>query len=118
MAFRRSDYPLKKMNMEKKEADKLNIDHTQYTTRLSRRYTGRKAYAPPRPGRICSFIPGTVTEVLVLVGDKVTAGDDIVILDAMKMKNRLKSHVTGKVTAVNVKPGDRVTKGMVLAEIA
>jgi biotin carboxyl carrier protein len=106
------------MNMEKKEADKLNIDNTQYTTRLSRRYTGRKAYTPPRPGRISSFIPGTVTEVLVSVGDQVIAGDDIVILDAMKMKNRLKSHVTGKVIAVNVKPGDRVTKGLVLAEIA
>jgi biotin carboxyl carrier protein len=103
--------------MEKKEAEKLNIDQTLYTTRLSRRYAGRKAYSPPRPGRICSFIPGTVTEVLVRQGDMVNAGDDIVILDAMKMKNRLKSHVTGKVVAVNVKPGDRVTKGMVLAEI-
>jgi biotin carboxyl carrier protein len=103
--------------MEKNEADKLNIDHTHYTTRLSRRWTGRKAYTPPRPGRICSFIPGTVIEVLVRQGDLVNAGDDIVILDAMKMKNRLKSHVTGKVAAVNVKPGDRVTKGMVLVEI-
>jgi pyruvate carboxylase len=96
--------------MEKKEADKLNIDQTQYTTRLSRRYAGRKAYTPPHPGRICSFIPGTVIEVLVRQGDQVTEGDDIVILDAMKMKNRLKSHVSGKVTAVNVKPGDRVSK--------
>jgi biotin carboxyl carrier protein len=103
--------------MEKKEAEKLNIDHTLYTTRLSRRFAGRKAYSPPRPGRIYSFIPGTVTEVLVRQGDMVNAGDDIVILDAMKMKNRLKSHITGKVAAVNVKPGDRVTKGMVLAEI-
>jgi biotin carboxyl carrier protein len=103
--------------MEKKEADRLNIDHTLYTTRLSRRYTGRKAYAPPHPGRICSFIPGTVIEVLVRQGDKVTEGDDIVILDAMKMKNRLKSHVSGKVVAVNVNPGDRVSKGMVLVEI-
>jgi len=105
------------MNMEKKEAGKLNIDHTLYTTRLSRRYAGRKAYTPPHPGRICSFIPGTVIEVLVRPGDQVTKGDDIVILDAMKMKNRLKSHVSGKVATVNVKPGDRVTKGMVLAEI-
>ncbi len=103
--------------MEKKEAVKLNIDHTLYTTRLSRRYAGRKAYTPPRPGRIYSFIPGTVIEVLVRQGDLVNAGDDIVILDAMKMKNRLKSHVTGKVAAVNVKPGDRVSKGMVLVEI-
>jgi len=103
--------------MEKKEVGKLNIDHTLYTTRLSRRYAGRKAYTPPRPGRIYSFIPGTVIEVLVRQGDLVNAGDDIVILDAMKMKNRLKSHVTGKVAAVNVKPGDRVSKGMVLVEI-
>jgi len=103
--------------MEKKEAGQLKIDHTLYTTRISRRYAGRKAYSPPRPGRICSFIPGTVTEVLVSLGDKITVGDDIVILDAMKMKNRLKSHVSGKVASVNVKPGDRVTKGMILVEI-
>ena len=103
--------------MEKKEADELNIDHTMYTTRISRRYAGRKAYAPSRPGRICSFIPGTVIEVLVRQGEQVNEGDDILILDAMKMKNRLKSHVSGKVAAVNVKPGDRVSKGMVLVEI-
>jgi len=103
--------------MEKKEAERLNIDHTLYTTRISRRYAGRKAYTPPRPGRIYSFIPGTVTEVLVKQGDQVAKGDDTVILDAMKMKNRLKSHVSGKVSAVNVKPGDRVSKGLVLVEI-
>lgn len=117
MAFRHSDYPVNIKIMEKKEADKLNIDHTLYTTRISRRYAGRKAYTPPRPGRIYSFIPGTVIEVLVSQGDQVTEGDDIVILDAMKMKNRLKSHVTGKVASVNVKPGDRVSKGMILVEI-
>lgn len=68
-------------------------------------------------GKIQSFIPGTVVEVLVNPGDTVKAGEDIVILDAMKMKNRLKSHLDGKVVAVNVKPGDRVTKGAVLVEI-
>jgi biotin carboxyl carrier protein len=47
----------------------------------------------------------------------VKEGDDIVILEAMKMKNRLKSHLDGRVVAVNVKPGDRVTKGEVLVEI-
>ena len=104
--------------MQKKETDKLNIDRTQYTTRLSRRYIERKPYSPPRPGRISSFIPGTVVEVLVKVGDIVTEGDDIVVLDAMKMKNRLQSHTSGKVMAINVKPGDRVSKGAVLVEIA
>jgi pyruvate carboxylase len=103
--------------MEKKETERLTIDQTHYTTRLSPRYAGRKSYAPPVPGRISSFIPGTVVEVLVSEGDTVNEGDDIVILDAMKMKNRLKSHISGRVASVNVKPGDRVTKGAVLVEI-
>jgi len=104
--------------MEKKDTDRLIIDHTSYNTRLSRRFTSRKPYEPPVPGRIQSFIPGTVVEVLVKTGDTVKEGDDIVILDEMKMKNRLKSHVEGRVIAVNVRPGDRVTKGAVLVEIA
>lgn len=103
--------------MENKEREKLTVDHTEYTTRLSRRYAERKPYAPPVPGRISSFIPGTVVEVLVHEGDTVNKGDDIVILDAMKMKNRLKSHIAGRVAAINVKPGDRVAKGIVLVEI-
>ncbi len=105
------------ITMEKKDTEKIIIDQTEYTTRLSRRYTERKPYAPPVPGRISSFIPGTVVEVLVHEGDTVNKGDDILILDAMKMKNRLKSHIDGRVAAINVKPGDRVAKGVVLVEI-
>ncbi len=108
---------IKKNDMEKKEPDKLNIDHTQYSTRISASFAGRKPYAPEKPGLICSFIPGTIIEVLVKEGDSVSKGDDIVILDAMKMKNRLKSHTDGIVRSINVKPGDKVTKKAVLVEI-
>jgi pyruvate carboxylase len=104
--------------MEEREISKLVIDHSSYTTRLSQRFVSRKPYEPPVPGRIQSFIPGTVTEVLVGPGDTVKVGDDIVILEAMKMKNRLKSHLDGKVVVVNVNPGDRVAKGDVLVEIS
>ena len=104
-------------DMEKRANDRLNIDHTWYTTRISSRHAARKPYAPADPGLITSFIPGTVVEVMVSAGDTVEEGDDILILDAMKMKNRLKSHVSGRVTTVNVKPGDRVTKGAVLAVV-
>jgi pyruvate carboxylase len=103
--------------MENRDTGRLTVDQTDYKTRLSRSYAERKPYAPPVPGRICSFIPGTVVEILVSEGDSVSEGDDIVILDAMKMKNRLKSHISGRVAAVNVAPGDRVTKGAVLVEI-
>jgi len=103
--------------MEKRETSKLCIDQTGYTTRISKRYAQRVPYAPPVPGRITSFIPGTVLEVLVKAGDTVTEGQDIVIIEAMKMKNRLKSHVSGKVLSVNIKAGDRVPKGVLLVEI-
>jgi len=107
----------KNIQMEKSDLRKLNIDQTNYVTRLSKRYAARKPYAPAVLGIIFSFIPGTVIEILVKVGDRVTEGDDLIILDAMKMKNRLKSHVSGTVTAININPGDRVAKGVVLMEI-
>ncbi len=103
--------------MEKRDNGKLLIDSTAYSTRISPQYASRKPYEPPQPGRIVSFIPGTVVEVFVKEGDAVTEGDDILVLDAMKMKNRLKSHAGGRVTAVHVNPGDRVPKGFVLVEI-
>lgn len=104
--------------MEEKKVGRLTIDHTVYSTNISRRFAERKPYSPSEPGKIMSFIPGTITEVLVAEGDVVQAGDEVVILDAMKMKNRLKSHIPGRVLSVNVKPGDRVAKGTVLVEIS
>lgn len=104
--------------MEEQKEGRLIIDHTSYSTRISRRFAERKPYTPSEPGKIVSFIPGTVVEVLVAEGDEVKAGDEVVILDAMKMKNRLISHISGRVTSVNVQPGDRVAKGSVLVEIA
>ena len=69
------------------------------------------------PGNITSFIPGTVTNVFVKEGEKIKEGDVVLILDAMKMQNRLRSHVSGRVSKVYVKKGDRVVKGAVLVEI-
>lgn len=118
MASRHSDINLLKLTkMENRETNKLVIDQTHYTTRISSRFAVRKPYKPPEPGKLRSFIPGTVVEVLVSMDDEVQAGDDILILDAMKMKNRLKSHIAGRVSCINVKPGDRVAKGTVLVEI-
>ncbi|MBM4272260.1 MAG: biotin/lipoyl-binding protein, partial [Deltaproteobacteria bacterium] len=52
------------------------------------------------------------------VGDQVSEGDVVVILEAMKMQNPLNSPVSGQVAAVNVKAGDSVSAGQVLIEIA
>ncbi len=97
--------------------DKLNIDQTEYKTRLSPGYRQRERYEPASPGVVTSFIPGTVVEILVGEGDRVSKGDELLVLDAMKMKNRLLSLWDGRVSKIKAAPGDRVTKGAVLLQI-
>lgn len=53
-------------------------------------------------------LPGTINEIKVKVGDKVKAGDTVVILEAMKMQNNIEAEKDGKVTAICVKPGQAV----------
>ena len=53
-------------------------------------------------------LPGVVTEIKVAVGDEVSAGDTLVVLEAMKMANNLEAEKSGKVTAICVKVGESV----------
>ena len=105
--------------MEKKDQklDKLNIDSTEYSTKVTSKFKNRELYKIPDKGLLKSFIPGTIVEVLVKEGDNVCKGDDLLVLEAMKMKNRLKSPVDGKVKGINVSEGEKVAKGVLLIEI-
>jgi biotin carboxyl carrier protein len=100
-----------------KNLKSLNINSTHYKTRISKKFENRKPYTPPNPNLVFSFIPGTITEILVREGESVEKGTELLVLDAMKMQNRLKSAVPGKVKNINVKKGDRVSKGDILVEI-
>jgi biotin carboxyl carrier protein len=95
----------------------LNIDTSLYQTRISTKFQNRKPYEPANPKIILSFIPGTVLEILIAQGQKVSKGEDLMILDAMKMKNKLKCPMDGKVRSVAVSKGDKVSKGTVLLEL-
>jgi biotin carboxyl carrier protein len=109
---------LKDQKMQNNENLKsLNINSTHYKTRLSRKFENRNHYQPANPGLVSSFIPGTIIDILVKVGQKVKKGDDLVILDAMKMQNRLKSAIDGEVLNIGVTKGDKVSKGAVILEI-
>lgn len=95
----------------------LNIDTSLYQTRISTKFSNRKSYKPADPRIILSFIPGTVLDILVAPGDNVVKGQDLMILDAMKMQNRLKCGMDGKVKSISVKKGDKISKGTVLLEL-
>ena len=95
----------------------LNIDTSLYKTRLSNNFLNRKQYRIPDPRLVLSFIPGTVLKIYITVGQEVRIGDDLVILEAMKMKNQLKCSTDGKIKRILVNEGDKVSKGTLLLEI-
>ena len=53
-------------------------------------------------------LPGTITSINVAVGDEVSAGDTVVVLEAMKMQNNIEAEKSGKVTAICGKQGQAV----------
>jgi biotin carboxyl carrier protein len=95
----------------------LNIDTSLYQTRITRQFENRKPYKPADPRIILSFIPGTVLDIYITIGQAVKKGDVLMILDAMKMKNKLKCNMDGIVKSIAVNKGDRVSKGTVLLEL-
>ncbi|MFE8986440.1 biotin carboxylase N-terminal domain-containing protein [Streptomyces collinus] len=63
-------------------------------------------------------MPGTVTVVKVAVGDEVSAGQSLLVVEAMKMEHVIAAPHAGKVTELDVAPGTTVAMDQVLAVIA
>jgi pyruvate carboxylase subunit B len=84
--------------------------------------TKRVAKGSRRPraskeGHVTSSMPGRVVELMVKVGDKLKAGDPVLVIEAMKMENEVPAPVAGTVKAVNVAKGDSVNPDEALVEI-
>ena len=62
-------------------------------------------------------LPGVVTKVLVSVGQAVKKGDNVLVLEAMKMENNITAECDGSVTGICVDAGDSVMEGTVLLTI-
>lgn len=62
-------------------------------------------------------LPGTISSINVKVGDKVNAGDTVLVLEAMKMQNNIEAENSGTVTSILVNQGDSVMEGATLLTI-
>ncbi len=60
---------------------------------------------------VTASMAGIVIHVLVQAGDQVTSGQDVVVLESMKMEVPIASEQEGKVAAVKVNVGDFVNEG-------
>jgi biotin carboxyl carrier protein len=62
-------------------------------------------------------MPGKIVRVLVKQGDKLTAGQGLLVIEAMKMQNEVKSPKSGTVERLMVKEGQTVNAGESLANV-
>lgn len=79
---------------------------------------GAATPTPSGPGEVFSPMTGVVDQVPVQRGQKVTDGQTIVVLEAMKMYIDVAAPVSGSVAAILVNPGDAVKEGQALIRLA
>ncbi len=72
---------------------------------------------PSHEGCVTTAMPGTIIDIKVAVGDKVSAGDGVVVIEAMKMENEIQAPKAGTVTSVHIAKGDSVSPNETLIEI-
>ena len=76
---------------------------------------------PPRqskqPGDLCSPLAGVVVSLSVVIDQQVEAGEQVAVVEAMKMKTSIVAQHTGKVTAIAVTIADAVEAGQILMSI-
>ena len=79
----------------------------------------RSALSVPATGELAikAPLPGLIVQVPVAVGQTVSKGDKLVILESMKMENELRAPRDGKVERVNVEAGQSVEQGQTLVVI-
>lgn len=67
--------------------------------------------------QVAANMAGTVINVLVQVGDEISAGQDVVVLESMKMEVPVQAEVSGKVVEVKANIGDFVNEGDILVSV-
>ena len=79
--------------------------------------SGKSTSTLSEAGQIRAPLPGIIVDVLVKEGDKISAGDVVVILEAMKMESEIASTVNGVVKKVNIKKDESVQEDQILIDI-
>ena len=106
-------------NMEDKTAE-IKVNNTIYTVAAKDQFDvlldkmGLSNLNAAKISEIKAPMPGMVLKVLVEEGAEIKKGDNLFVLEAMKMENIIKSPADVTVKTVKIKPGDKVEKGQIL----
>jgi biotin carboxyl carrier protein len=69
------------------------------------------------PARVAAPMPGKLVRLLVELGEEVSSGQGLVVVEAMKMENELRAPRAGRVTEIAVQEGQTVETGALLAVV-
>lgn len=103
---------------EERRVKSEELNSSSSTTIESSAPTTKTAAAAASGKPVVAPLPGTINEIKVKVGDKVNAGDTVVVLEAMKMQNNIDAETSGTIASINVNKGDAVMEGDTLVTIA
>ncbi|MDD4150817.1 MAG: acetyl-CoA carboxylase biotin carboxyl carrier protein subunit [Bacteroidales bacterium] len=103
--------------MDENKKIQITIDDENYETFSTPAFDRKKKWEMPDDNIIKSIIPGTIIDVMVKQGQTVKEGDIMLVIEAMKMNNRLAFTKDGVVDKIFVKPGDIVAKGKELLSL-
>ncbi|MEO6849686.1 MAG: acetyl-CoA carboxylase biotin carboxyl carrier protein subunit [Mucilaginibacter sp.] len=98
----------------------IKVNGTVYTVTAKDRYDvlldqlGLNSLNSAKVKELKAPMPGLVLKLFVSEGSEVKKGDNLFILEAMKMENIIKSPADVIVKSVKIKPGDKVEKGQVM----
>jgi 3-methylcrotonyl-CoA carboxylase alpha subunit len=85
---------------------------------LDREAEGARRGAVAHGGGLEAPMPGVVTRVMVAAGDRVTKGQPLVALEAMKMEHLIRAPRDGRVKTLHARAGEMVGGGVALVELA
>ena len=95
----------------------IALENGTYETRVTKKFEKRKLYEKKDPRIVKAVIPGVIAEFNAKVGQTVRQGDTVMVLEAMKMLNRIMAPLDGRVKAIHVRINEKVSKGQLLIEL-
>lgn len=115
-------YLIQLVSQSSNGAMRIRFDGTPFNVKVLTEKAARYMELMPEKPKVdvskvvLSPMPGLVKSVNVKVGDVVSDGQEVLVIEAMKMQNKLAASSTGKVKSVLCKPGDTVEEDAVLVE--